>query len=51
MVFSTTQLKAAAAPATNQMPAQAIKAKRISNALGAPGTAKTMPMRAQKTIN
>jgi hypothetical protein len=28
MVFSTTQLNAAAAPATNQIPAQAIKPKR-----------------------
>jgi hypothetical protein len=51
MCFSTMQLNAAAAPATNQMPKQAMPAKRTSAQLGQPGTANTMPIKAQNTIN
>ena len=49
--FSTRQLKAAAAPATSQMPRQASKASRTWAQLGTPGTASTMPIRAQNTIS
>ena len=45
---STTQLSAAAAPATSQMPAVAVRAIFQS---GRPGTASSMPMTAQNTIN
>ena len=48
---STMQLKAAAAPATSQIPTQASKPKRTSTQLGTPGTASTMPIKAQNTIN
>ena len=51
MVFSTRQLKAAAAPATSQMPAQATPMVSSSAPVGRPGTASTMPMRAQNTIS
>jgi len=51
MVFSTRQLKAAAAPATNQMPMHAHKPSINSDKLGRPGTARTMPIKAQKTIS
>jgi hypothetical protein len=48
MPCSTKQLKAAAAPATNQMPTVAARATRQS---GKPGDASNMPMTAQNTIN
>jgi hypothetical protein len=51
MCCSTMQLKAAAAPATSQMPPQAISASLISAQAGAPGTASTMPIRAQNTMS
>jgi hypothetical protein len=51
MCCSTTQLKAAAAPATSQMPKQAQNAKPTWLQLGTPGTANTMPISAQNTIN
>jgi hypothetical protein len=51
MVFSTKQLKAAAAPATNQIPTQAMKPNCTSFHVGTPGTAKTMPMSAQNTMS
>jgi hypothetical protein len=44
-------LKAAAAPATNQMPAQAMSASRTSDQPGTPGTASTMPISAQNTMS
>ena len=49
--FSTRQLNAAAAPATSQIPRQAIAMRRSSAAVGQPGTASTMPIRAQKTMS
>ena len=51
MCCSTMQLKAAAAPATSQMPRQASKASFTWAQLGTPGTASTMPIRAQKTMS
>ncbi len=51
MPFSTRQLKAAAAPATNQMPALASTMRSASAQLGTPGTASTMPIRAQNTMS
>ena len=51
MVFSTRQLKAAAAPATSQMPAQATAMVSNWDAVGRPGTASTMPISAQNTIS
>jgi len=51
MPFSTMQLKAAAAPATSQMPRQASKPTLTSAHDGTPGTAKTMPIKAQKTMS
>jgi len=45
------QLKAAAAPATSQIPSAAKAAILMSSALGSPGTASTMPMTAQNTIS
>ena len=48
---STTQLKAAAAPATSQMPKQATAASCTWAQLGTPGTASTMPIKAQNTIS
>ena len=48
---STTQLKAAAAPATSQMPRQASTARPTSCQSGRPGTASTMPISAQKTMS
>jgi hypothetical protein len=51
MPFSTRQLNAAAAPATSQMPMPASSAWRRSAGAGMPGTASTMPMTAQNTIN
>ena len=48
---STRQLKAAAAPATSQIPMQAARAFKASAAVGTPGTARAMPMTAQNTIN
>jgi hypothetical protein len=42
------QLKAAAAAATSQMPAVAARASRQ---LGQPGSASSMPIRAQNTIS
>ena len=49
--FSTKQLKAAAAPATSQMPTHATAMRASSCPSGKPGTAKIMPMKAQKTIS
>ena len=49
--FSTRQLKAAAAAATSQMPAQDTAMCSHCWALGQPGTASTMPISAQKTIS
>jgi len=51
MPFSTRQLKAAAAPATSQMPMQATTARFTSAHEGSPGTASTMPISAQNTIS
>jgi hypothetical protein len=51
MPFSTRQLKAATAAATSQIPRQASAPWRTSAQLGKPGTASTMPMKAQNTIN
>ena len=51
MVFSIRQLKAAAAPATSQMPAQATSMRCSAAQSGRPGTASTMPIRAQNTIS
>jgi hypothetical protein len=51
MPFSTRQLKAAAAPATSQMPRQASTMRCTSRQPGTPGTASTMPISAQKTIS
>jgi len=51
MPFSTRQLKAAAAPATSQMPSEATAASHTSDRLGTPGTASTMPIKAQNTIS
>ena len=51
MLFSTRQLKAAAAPATSQMPTQAIAASRSSARVGTPGTASTIPISAQNTMS
>ena len=51
MPCSTMQLNAAAAPATSQIPAQAKPIKRSSGQPGTPGTAKTMPIRAQNTMS
>ena len=52
MPFSTMQLKAAAAPATSQMPRQASSHAQPHLAqLGTPGTASTMPIRAQNTMS
>ena len=51
MPFSTMQLKAAAAPATSQMPRQATRASLTWAHEGTPGTASTMPISAQNTIN
>ena len=48
---STKQLKAAAAPATNQMPAVAAKITPHCGPDGKPGMAKAMPITAQKTIS
>ena len=49
--FSTMQLKAAAAPATNQMPTHDHRPNCTSSQVGTPGTASTMPIKAQKTIS
>ncbi|MOA02675.1 hypothetical protein D3C78_1221390 [compost metagenome] len=51
MPVSTRQLKAAAAPATSQMPAQATAIRPNSATEGQAGTASTMPISAQKTIS
>ena len=51
MLFSTRQLKAAAAPATSQMPALAMAMRASAAPLGRPGTASTMPMSAQNTMS
>ena len=51
MPCSIRQLKAAAAPATSQMPAQAATARNASAWVGTPGTASSMPMNAQKTMS
>jgi hypothetical protein len=51
MDFSTKQLNAAAAPATSQIPAQATKPKITWALVGTPGTARTIPIKAQKTIS
>ena len=51
ILCSTRQLKAAAAPATSQIPAQATTMRNSSAADGRPGTAKTMPISAQKTMS
>jgi hypothetical protein len=51
MCCSTTQLKAAAAPETNQIPKQAMAASWTSAQVGTPGTLKTMPIKAQKTMS
>jgi hypothetical protein len=45
------QLNAAAAPETNQMPKHATAANWMSANPGTPGTASTMPINAQNTIN
>ena len=50
MRCSTRQLKAAAAAATSQMPAQATSQPQSSRS-GRPGTASTMPITAQNTIS
>ena len=51
MLFSTMQLKAAAAPETSQMPRLAIAAVTTSSIPGTPGTASTIPISAQKTMS
>ncbi|MNT36499.1 hypothetical protein D3C72_1725850 [compost metagenome] len=51
MPCSTMQLKAAAAPATSHTPAQAKAISPSCEADGSPGTASTMPMRAQNTMS
>ena len=51
MPCSTMQLKAAAAPATSQMPRLASAIWPTCAQLGKPGTASTMPIKAQNTIN
>jgi hypothetical protein len=51
MPFSTKQLKAAAAPETNQIPKQANNPNSNSGPDGTPGTASTMPINAQKTMS
>src|SRR3989344_4591113 len=51
MPCSIRQLKAAAEPATSQMPMQAATALSASAAVGMPGTASSMPMTAQKTMS
>ena len=51
MLFSTRQLNTAAAPATSQMPKDAIAIAARSAGVGTPGTASTMPMSAQKTMS
>jgi len=51
MRCSTTQLNAAAAPATSQIPKHAMAARCTSAQLGSPGTASTMPISAQNTIS
>ncbi len=51
MCCSTRQLKAAAAPATSQIPKQAMAMCSHCSPLGRPGTASTMPMNAQKTMS
>jgi len=43
--------KAAAAPATSQMPTQAMNASLTSSQVGTPGTASTMPISAQNTMS
>ena len=43
--------KAAAAPATHQMPKLATAIRTHSDTVGRPGTAITMPMKAQKTMS
>lgn len=50
-VFSTKQLNAAAAPATNQIPKQAQKMRSQASNEGKPGMAKTMPIKAQNTMS
>jgi hypothetical protein len=51
IVFSTKQLNAAAAPATNQTPKLAKAMRCHSSHVGSPGTANTMPISAQKTMS
>ena len=51
MPCSTMQLNAAAAPATSQMPALATAINAHCAPLGMPGTASTMPMKAQNTMS
>ena len=51
MPRSTRQLNAAAAPATNQMPRLASAMCPHWAPVGMPGTASTMPMKAQKTMS
>ena len=51
MPCSTMQLKAAAAPATSHTPALASAMWPSCAAVGRPGTASTMPIRAQKTMS
>ncbi|MNT67387.1 hypothetical protein D3C72_2055230 [compost metagenome] len=48
---STKQLNAAAAAETNQMPRQATAIWPNCARVGRPGTASTMPIRAQNTIS
>ncbi len=51
MCCSMRQLKAAAAPETSQIPSEAQSARVICAMVGTPGTASTMPIRAQNTIS
>jgi hypothetical protein len=51
MLCSTMQLKAAAAPATSQMPRHATAMRTSWSGAGQPGTASTMPISAQNTIS
>jgi len=48
---SIKQLNAAAAPETNQMPKHASAARPTWTMVGTDGTAKTIPIKAQNTIN
>jgi len=51
MPSSIRQLKAAAAPATSQMPAMAASIVSDWASVGRPGTARAMPMAAQNTMS